>query len=198
MKENKQNEISEKEANSGKLEVEATKENFVEQQVSQVEGLNQTINVNNEISIGDASMIYKGPSKPTRDVPAKTALVTILNAVNPVVQAYDKLHSSTAATNPAVTSNKLDVVQHVAGASGIQIGNDRVKFNDQPVAEITGSKSSIVADKGLWSSAVARGTQAVVSTLHATNIMDATGVNNSVQQEVGTAGNKHALLRDAC
>ncbi|OIT06501.1 hypothetical protein A4A49_31710 [Nicotiana attenuata] len=42
---------------------------------------------------------------------------------------------------------------------------------------------------------VARGTQAVESTLHATAMVDAIGINNLVQQEVGTVGNNHALIR---
>lgn len=42
-------------------------------------------------------MIDKGPPKPTPNVPAKTALATILNAVNPIVQSYNKLHSFNAA-----------------------------------------------------------------------------------------------------
>lgn len=49
-----------------------------------------------DTTVGDASMIDKGPPKPTRDVLAKTALATILNIVNPIVQAYDKMHSSNA------------------------------------------------------------------------------------------------------
>ncbi|OIT32785.1 hypothetical protein A4A49_50257, partial [Nicotiana attenuata] len=43
------------------------------------------------VSIGG---VDKGTPKITRDVPAKTALATILNAVNPIVQAYDKLHAA--------------------------------------------------------------------------------------------------------
>ncbi|OIT26864.1 hypothetical protein A4A49_23727 [Nicotiana attenuata] len=43
-------------------------------------------------------MIDKGPPKPSRDVPAKTALARIFNVMNPVVQAYDKQNLSKAAT----------------------------------------------------------------------------------------------------
>ncbi|XP_070044637.1 uncharacterized protein [Nicotiana tomentosiformis] len=83
----------------GKLVDEATKKVLVEQQVLQNEGGKQIVNLNNEkvmsreangISVCETSTIDKGPSKPTRDVPATTALSRIFNVVNPVVQAFDK------------------------------------------------------------------------------------------------------------
>ncbi|OIT19145.1 hypothetical protein A4A49_58506, partial [Nicotiana attenuata] len=49
---------------------------------------------NNEVNIVDHTRIDKGPSKPSRDVPAKTALARISNVVNPIVEAYDKLDSA--------------------------------------------------------------------------------------------------------
>lgn len=62
------------------------------------------------VQVGDNSKIDKGPPRPTRDVPAKTALATILKAVNPVVQAYDKLHSSNDATVASTAANLMEAV----------------------------------------------------------------------------------------
>lgn len=85
-------------SNSGKLEVEAPKENSILQQVSQTDGGNLANRAGNGTTGGEVSMIDKGPPKPTRDVPSKTALARIFNVVNPIVQAYDKQKLSEAAT----------------------------------------------------------------------------------------------------
>ncbi|OIT04050.1 hypothetical protein A4A49_33266 [Nicotiana attenuata] len=75
---------------------------------------------------------------------------------------------------------------------GVQ-ANTRVLNHTATTVPLNRAITKITGDT---SSAVARGTQAVESTLHATAMVDATGINNLVQQEVGTAGNNHALIRD--
>ncbi|OIT28136.1 hypothetical protein A4A49_36303 [Nicotiana attenuata] len=86
---------------------------------------------NMDISVGNAFKIDKGPPKPTRDVPAKTALVTMRNALNPVVQAYDNLHSIKDAivASTAVTIDRAD--------ASVQIGkdtNDNIATGDRRFA----------------------------------------------------------------
>ncbi|OIT02236.1 hypothetical protein A4A49_31428 [Nicotiana attenuata] len=65
-------------------------------------------------------MIDKGPPKPNRDVPARTALERLFNVVHPVVQAYDEL-----ALNKATTGFTTDAVPKFAAdrtERAIQIG----------------------------------------------------------------------------
>ncbi|OIT33572.1 hypothetical protein A4A49_40956 [Nicotiana attenuata] len=77
-------------------------------------------------------------------------------------------------------------------------GHEHVCFEALEYAAATTSKAENMKNSngGDISSAVERGTQAVESTLHATAMVDAIGINNLVQQEVTTVGNNHALIRD--
>ncbi|OIS95637.1 hypothetical protein A4A49_04518 [Nicotiana attenuata] len=105
-----------------KLEVQPVKDNVIEEQGTQFEGGNhsgiqnnvvgkivadvsqvgakQVVTQNNEnrdvIHHSDAvaSKIDEGPYPPSCDIPAKRALATISNVVNPIVEAYDKLASA--------------------------------------------------------------------------------------------------------
>ncbi|OIT30509.1 hypothetical protein A4A49_56981, partial [Nicotiana attenuata] len=93
-------------------------------------------------------MIDKGPPKPTRDVPAKTALARLFNAVNPVVQAYDEL-----ALNKATTGLATDVVPKFVGdrtEGVIQIGktNDGVAAGDRTKVRQP-HKGVVVLDNGV-------------------------------------------------
>nr|XP_009780388.1 PREDICTED: enolase-phosphatase E1-like [Nicotiana sylvestris] len=82
--------------------LDTAKENVVDQQVLQIEGGKQSVclrnqNVNNtgfkEITVGDVAKLDKGPTKPSRDVPASIALARISNVVNPIVHAYNNMAS---------------------------------------------------------------------------------------------------------
>ncbi|OIT34153.1 hypothetical protein A4A49_26629 [Nicotiana attenuata] len=63
-------------------------------------------------------MIDKGPPKPSRDVPAKTALARIFTVVNPVVQTYDNQKLFKAATG---LSTKVQIGDRVEATA--EIGN---------------------------------------------------------------------------
>ncbi|OIT08152.1 hypothetical protein A4A49_63034, partial [Nicotiana attenuata] len=51
------------------------------------------------------SKIDKGPCPTSRDIPAKRALATVSNVVNPIVEAYDKLASAVKIMS---TGTKID------------------------------------------------------------------------------------------
>ncbi|OIT18952.1 hypothetical protein A4A49_42973, partial [Nicotiana attenuata] len=84
------------------LDVQPVNDNVIEEQGTQVEGGNHVDIQNNGVDKTAAelsqavvvSKIDKGPCPPSRDIPAKRALATISNVVNPIVEAYDKLASA--------------------------------------------------------------------------------------------------------
>ncbi|OIT33845.1 hypothetical protein A4A49_36003 [Nicotiana attenuata] len=90
----------------------------------------------------------------------------------------------------AATASKAENMKNSNG--GLQ-ANTRVLKHTAATVPMNRAITKITGD---ISSTVERGTQAVESTLHATAMVDAIGINNLVQQEVSTVGNNHALIRD--
>ncbi|OIT04605.1 hypothetical protein A4A49_30019 [Nicotiana attenuata] len=70
------------------------------------------------VPIEEVLKFDKGPSKPSRDMPARIALARISNAVNPIVQAYDKLAAAAAILGPGITSKGADGHVEEAGHIG--------------------------------------------------------------------------------
>ncbi|OIT06333.1 hypothetical protein A4A49_09136 [Nicotiana attenuata] len=97
--------FSPKHKKDGKILDDAPNKDVVEQQVvPRVEG-QHTANVPINVT-GNACNIDKGPSKPSRDVPARLALARISNVVNPIVEAYDKLAIAAKILSDGTASKK--------------------------------------------------------------------------------------------
>ncbi|OIT08445.1 hypothetical protein A4A49_02951 [Nicotiana attenuata] len=88
-------------------------------------------------------MIDKGPPKPTRDVPAKTALARISNIVNPIIQAYDKLALTSSATVLSTGVGPKIVVDRAEAAVQIGKANDGIAAGAQ--ATVGKTQEGIVA-----------------------------------------------------
>ncbi|OIT08829.1 hypothetical protein A4A49_45046, partial [Nicotiana attenuata] len=120
-----------------------------------------------ENMVGDSTKLDKGPPPPSRDVPARIALARISKAVDPIVEAYDKLANAEKILS-ASRSPKNDVDRAEIGVQTVRVNegfSEKLEVNQLVKTDINSHAQQgtidMVAgdqlknagdrpDKGLW------------------------------------------------